>query len=198
MNEEIYVKQESDELTERIANRLGERQQKLERMAEWDRKEKAPIRLRPIFVTFGVAACIGVLFFFTPFGESESLLDELDISAPAMTEYRAAIPEMNEIASLMEKEDFETALKRTETALNRSDESIKMLEEVAIDWGDDDAVRYDQEMERAVNSELRWIYIYLLIKQGHKKDAKKQIKVYLKYPDFCEHEVEAKALLEKI
>ena len=73
-----------------------------------------------------------------------------------------------------------------------------MLEEVAIDWGDDDAVRYDQEMERAVNSELRWIYIYLLIKQGHKKDAKKQIKVYLKYPDFCEHEVEAKALLEKI
>ena len=199
MNEEIDVKQEADELTKRIVDRLGERQQKLEPMAAWERKGRRPARLHPLFATIAVAACIGLAVVFLPMLSTEqSLLDELDIPTPGLTEYRAATPELNEIAGLMEKEDFETALKRTETALHRSDASIKMLEEVAEDWGDDDAVRYDQDMERAVNSELRWTYIYLLIKQDRKKDAKKQLKVYLKYPEFCEHQAEAKALLEKI
>ena len=199
MNEEVFVKQEADELTNRIANRLGERQKKLEQMEKWERQEKKPVRLRPIFVTVAVAACIAALFFFSPFGGHEqSLVDELGIATPNMTEFRAANKDMTEIASLMENEDYEKALEKTEMALNRSDESLKMLEEVAAEWDDDEAVRYDQELEWAVNSELRWTYIYLLVKQGHKREARKELKRYLQYPEYCEHEAEAKALLNKL
>lgn len=199
MNEEVFVKQEADELTNRIANRLGERQKKLEQMEKWERQEKKPVRLRPIFVTVAVAACIAALFFFSPFGGHEqSLVDELGIATPNMTEFRAANKDMTEIANLMENEDYEKALEKTEKALNRSDKSLKMLAEVAAEWDDDEAVRYDQELEWAVNSELRWTYIYLLVKQGHKREARKELKRYLQYPEYCEHEAEAKALLNKL
>ena len=199
MNEEVFVKQEADELTNRIANRLGERQKKLEQMEKWERQEKKPVRLRPIFVTMVVAACIAALFFFSPFGgPDQSLVDELGIATPNMTEFRAANKDMTEIANLMENEDYEKALEKTEKALNRSDKSLKMLAEVAAEWDDDEAVRYDQELEWAVNSELRWTYIYLLVKQGHKKEARKELKHYLQYPEYCEHEAEAKDLLEKL
>lgn len=199
MNEEVFIRQEADELTNKIADRLGERQKKLERMAEWEKQAKKPVRLRPIYVTIAVAACIGVLFFFSPFSRTnESVLDDLNIGTPSLTEYRAANKDMSEIANLMENEDYEKALEKTEIALNRSNESLKMLAEVAAEWDDDEAVKYDQELEWAVNSELRWTYIYLLIKQGHKKEAKKEIKHYLQYPEYCEHEAEARALLEKI
>lgn len=199
MNEDVFVKQEADELTNRIANRLGERQKKLEQMAEWDKQEKKSVRLRPVFMSLAVAACIAALFFFSPFGGSDqSLVDELGIGTPDMTEYRAANKDITEIANLMEKEDYEKALEKTESALNKSEESLKMLDEVAAEWGDDEGIRYDLDLEMSVNSELRWTYIYLLVKQGYKKEAKKEIKRYLKNKNYCEHEAEAKALLEKL
>lgn len=166
------------------------------------KKEKYEMKkayLLSIFITLAIVICIAVLFIFSPFERSgQSYLDELDIEPPGMTDFRAASPELTEIANLMEKEDFENALGKTEAALERSDESLRMLYEVAEIWGDDEAVMYDQETEWAVNSELRWIYIYLLVKKGRKKEAKKELKNYLKYPDYCEHEAEARALLEKL
>lgn len=199
MNEDVFIKQEADELTNKIADRLGERQQKLERMAEWERQNKKPKHLRPIFMTLAIAACIAALFFFSPFGQDgQSCLDDLGIAPPSMTDFRAASPELTEISNLMEKEDYENALEKTEAALARSEESLKMYYETEEIWGDDEAIKYDKELEWEVNSELRWVYIYLLVKQGRNKDAKKEIKRYLKYPDYCEHEAEAKALLEKL
>ena len=199
MNEELFIRQEADELTNRIADRLGERQKKLERMTEWEKQAKKPVRLRPIYVTIAVAVCIGLLFFFSPFSRTnESVLDDLGIGTPSLTEYRAANKDMTEIAKLMEREDYEKALEKTEIALNRSEESLKMLAEVAEEWGDDEGIKYDLDLEMSVNSELRWTYIYLLVKKGHKKEAKKEIKRYLQYPDYCEHEAEAKALFEKL
>ena len=155
--------------------------------------------LLPILITLGIVVCVAALFFFSPFEQSgQSCLDDLGIAPPGMTDFRAASPELTEISNLMEKEDFDNALEKAEAALERSEEALKMYYETAEMWGDDDAIKYDEEMEWVVNSELRWIYIYLLVKQGRKKDAKKELKRYLKYPDYCEHEAEAKALLEKL
>lgn len=199
MNEDVFIKQEADELTNRIADRLGERQQKLERMAEWERLDKKSTHIRPLFMTLAIAACIAALFFFSPFGQSgQSYLDDLGIASPSLTDFRAGSPELTEISNLMEKEDFDNALEKAEAALARSEEALKMYYETEELWGDDEAIKYDKELEWEVNSELRWVYIYLLVKQGHKKDAKKELKRYLKYPDYCEHEAEAKALLEKL
>ena len=199
MNEYVFVKQEADELTQRIADRLGERKKKLERMADWETQEKKGFSFHPILVTMAVAACVGALFFFSPFvGTEQSLVDEMGIESPSLTDYRAATPMMTEIAELMEKEEYEKALEKTEAALNKSDEAIKMLGDAAEAWGDDEAIRYDRELELAVNSELRWTYIYLLVKQGREKDAKKEINNYLKRPEYCEHEAEAKDLLRRL
>jgi cytoskeletal protein RodZ len=201
MNEDVFVKQDADELTQRIADRLGERQKKLERMADWEAQERKSARFRhiPILTTLVVAACVGALFFFSPFvGTEQSLVDEMGIEIPTLTDYRAATPDMAEITELMEKEEYEKALEKTEDALNKSDEAIKMLAEATEAWGDDEAVMYDRELELAVNSELRWTYIYLLVKQGRGKDAKKEINNYLKRPEYCEHEAEAKDLLRRL
>jgi hypothetical protein len=152
-----------------------------------------------IFIALGIVICIVAVFISSPFEQSgQSCLDDLGIASPGMTDVRAASPELTEISNLMEKEDYENALEKTEAALERSEEALKMYYETEESWGDEDAIKYDEEMEWVLNSELRWIYIYLLVKQGRKKDAKKELKRYLKYPDYWEHEVEAKALLEKL
>lgn len=198
MNEEVFVKNEADGLTARIAYRLGERQQKLERMAAWER-HTASGKMRPLFLTVAIAACVAALLLFSPFWRSgTSPIDELGIAAPTLTEYRAASPEMTEIAQLLEKENFDEALQKSEKALRKSDDMIKELYAVAEMWGDDEAVLYDLNLEQTANSELRWTYIYLLVKQGRNRDAKKELKRYLKTPEYCEHEADAKALLEKL
>ena len=54
------------------------------------------------------------------------------------------------------------------------------------------------EEEQLANSELRWTYIYLLVCTGDRREAIKQLKIYLKQKEFCEHEVEAKRLLKEL
>lgn len=197
MNEEKFVRSEADALTGRIIDRLGERQQKLDRMAEWERKTPTR-RLRPLFVTLAIAACVCAVFILSPFGKgSVSPWDEMGYGKPSLTEYRAASPEMAEIALLIEQDDFEAALNKTEEALKQSDNAIKEWNALEEMW-DDESVAYEQELEWAANSELRWVYIYLLVQHGDHKKAKKEIKKYLQNPQYCEHETEAKALLEKL
>ncbi|MBR0038149.1 MAG: hypothetical protein IJP70_11010 [Bacteroidales bacterium] len=198
MNEERYLRQEADPLTVRIAERLGERQQKLDRMAAWDQSEKAS-RLRPLYWAAPLAACLVAVVLIAVWVKQEtSPLDELGIACPELTEYRAASPELDEIAGLLQNEEFDQALKATAAALGESDALIKEYSEWNDYLGEDEDLVYSRNLERTVNSELRWTYIYLLLKKGQNRSAKKEIRKYLRYPEFCEHMEEAEQLLEKI
>lgn len=196
MNEDVFTRDPEDKLTERIVSRLGARQQKLEQMAAWEQtRHKA--KIRPIYIISAVAACIVVVLLISPLWKtSTSPLDELGIGAPTLTEYRAASPEMTEINRLIKEENYVAALTKTEHALKNSDEMLGDLISVA-EMSDDEDIWYDVELEYVANSELRWTYIYLLVRTENYKKARKELKRYLRDKD-CEHRTEAEALMKKI
>ena len=199
MEEEFFERGSADQLTSRIADRLGEREAKLKKMAEWERtKQKSEKRnARPLYYLAAIAACIVAAVLLWPTA-NVSPVDELDIDTPTMTAYRAASPEIARIEKLMSEENYAEALKRTEKALRNSDLAIYELENVPEIWGSDEEMAYEDEAERMKNSELRWTYIFLLIKNGQEKQARKELKKYLKFPEYCEHEEEARLLLKKL
>lgn len=197
MENERFDRSEADELDKRIIERLGQRQTKLERMAEMER-EATRTNLRPLLVALGVAACLAVAFLISPLWQSSlSPLDELGIAAPSAENYRAAQPELTEIAQLIEAQRYDEALTKAEKALCRSDVKLEELEEASAIC-DDEALDYEAEEERVYNGELRWTYIYLLVRADKNKEARHQLKLYLKDAKDVAHRDEAKALLEKI
>lgn len=196
MSEEVYVKQEADELTNRIADRLGERQQKLERMAEWEHTSHKS-KVRPIYWIGAAAACVAVLLLMMPFWKTTNAWDDLGLDVPSMTEYRAAIPEISSIMQMIDDKDYSSALEKTRQALERSDWMVEATEELVAGWDDEEMI-YELEQEVVKNSEIRWTYIYLLVKTGKKREAKKQLKRYIKSDPYCEHLEEAQTLLNAL
>jgi len=153
---------------------------------------------RWLAIAVAVIACVVVVLFVTaPLWKSPaSPLDELGIEAPKLTEFRAASPEHTEIAALIEKKNYDDALVKVEKSLRQSDLSLKEMSGVAEDW-DDESLLYEEEAEMVQNSELRWTYIYLLVRKDRNNEARKELKRYLKSP-FGEHKKEAKSLLKAL
>lgn len=200
MNEERYNKTEADALTQRIADRLGARQQKLDLMEQWQRSSKGTPRLRRLYIGAAVAAGLAALTIVVPIWRQNatSPLDELGIERPQLTEYRSAESVAAEIDRLIDEENYELALRKTQKALKGSDLTLDELTYVPELWDDQEEAQYEEAAERAHNSDLRWTYIYLLLKTGDEKTAKKELKKYLKHPEYCEHEQEARELLKKL
>ena len=199
MEGDVFERNGTDKMTMLISERLGERQKKLKQMEEWERKNNHKSRMHRIYILVSIAAGLLVLLVLSPFTSSESSpLDELGITAPTMSEFRAATPELTRINKLIEEENYEDALTLTAKAMSASDMAIYELEGVPEVWGSDEEAAYEDDIERVKNSELRWVYIYLLVKNEDKKTAKKELKKYLKYPQYCEHENEARELLKKL
>lgn len=198
--EEVFVRNEADDLTRRIVDRLGQRQEKLDRMAEWDKPAKAAGHRRLYIAGLAIAASIAVVFILAPWRSNTALspLDDLGIGAPQLTEFRSAMPELSKINQLIESKDYEAALAKTKEALAKSDYMLTELANVGDMWGEDEALQYEEQLEREANSQLRWAYIYLLVKTERNKEAKKELKRYLKDTDFCEHEQDARELLSRI
>ncbi len=201
MNEERFIKAEADPTTLLIAERLGERKKKLDRMAEMERSvvgSSGSSNRRRLFFLSSVAACtLAALLVWPIYRTQMSPLDRLDIATPTLTEYRAANAEIAEISSLVGKKDYELALHKTKVALIKSDTALKELGGVGFDW-DDEEMMYEEELEKQTNSELRWTYIYILVRLDQTKEARKQLKIYLKEKQFCDHRAEAISLLEEI
>lgn len=193
MENERFNRSEADDLDKKIIERLGARQEKLDRMAEMEQTARRA-KLRPMAVVMAIAGLVVVAFLLTPLWRTTvSPLEELGIGAPAMENYRAATPEANEIAQLIEAKDYTKALTLAEKALSASDVKLEELD-YALAAAEDEAMEYEAEAERAYNSELRWTYIYLLVQTGDRKEAKSQIRKYLKSPFSGEHAQEAEAL----
>ena len=187
----------NDELTALITRRLGERWQKLEQMKQWEQAGSRKAHLRPLYYVTAVAACLALVVWLKPWASSSDYLEELGIGAPTMTVYRGSTAEMKEVESLIGQEKYEEALEKVTKTLMESDWYLKTLYDMCEAMGNDEDV-YEYEAEMQENSELRWARIYLLLKTGQEKEARKELKTYLRSPDYCQHLEEAKALKKKM
>lgn len=182
-----------DEMTCRIAQRLGERQRKLKQMEEWEHHAEASTK-RLVMTVMSVAACIALLWLLPP-SSSVSVVDELGIR-PDMMEFRSASPELSAIQRMMDAAEYEEALTCAQKALNHSDSALLVLtsEDVSLE----ECMEYEIHFERAMNSELRWLYIYLLSKTERYEEALTQLELYMKDESNAPHITKAKALFEAI
>ena len=199
MNEEKFNPNVSDGDTMLIVARLGERKRKLERMAEMEQRlaRRTTARLYTSIVS-AMAAVVLLTLVLVPLWRMQiSPLDKTGISQPKFSDYRSGNADIAEITKLMNRQDYKQALTVTKKALHTSDIALKDLYGKDVEFDDEELV-YEEELERNTNSELRWAYIYLLVKLDDVKEARRQLHKYLKAKDYCQHQAEAKALLEEI
>lgn len=199
MNEEKFNPNAADGDTMLIVARLGERKRKLERMAEMEQRlaRRTTARLYTSIVS-AVAAVVLLTLVLVPLWRMQiSPLDKTGISQPTFSDYRSGNADIAEITKLMNRQDYKQALTVTKKALHTSDIALKDLYGKDVEFDDEELV-YEEELERNNNSELRWAYIYLLVKLDDVKEARRQLHKYLKAKDYCQHQAEAKALLEEI
>lgn len=199
MNEEKFNPNVADADTMLIVARLGERKRKLERMAEIEHRlaRRTTARLYTSIVS-AMAAVVLLTLVLVPLWRMQiSPLDKTGISQPKFSDYRSGNADIAEITKLMNRQDYKQALTVTKKALHTSDIALKDLYGKDVEFDDEELV-YEEELERNTNSELRWAYIYLLVKRDDVKEARRQLHKYLKAKDYCQHQAEAKALLEEI
>lgn len=199
MNEEKFNPNVADADTMLIVARLGERKRKLERMAEMEQRlaRRTTARLYTSIVS-AMAAVVLLTLVLVPLWRMQiSPLDKTGISQPKFSDYRSGNTDIAEITKLMNRQDYKQALTVTKKALHTSDIALKDLYGKDVEFDDEELV-YEEELERNTNSELRWAYIYLLVKLDDVKEARRQLHKYLKAKDYCQHQAEAKALLEEI
>lgn len=199
MNEEKFNPNAADADTMLIVARLGERKRKLERMAEMEQRlaRRTTARLYTSIVS-AVAAVILLTLVLVPLWRMQiPPLDKTGISQPTFSDYRSGNADIAEITKLMDRQDYKQALTVTEKALHTSDIALKDLYGQGVELDDEELV-YEKELEGNNNSELRWAYIYLLVKLDDVKEARRQLHKYLKAKDYCQHQAEAKALLKEI
>lgn len=186
-----------DELTRLITERLGERQRKLQQMKQWEMPNRGKVvGLYAGTITLVAAACVAALMVFAPWKAETTAVDEMGIR-PDMTEFRSASPDVAEVQALLEKPDYEAAMLRAEKALAKSDMEVYEMKDVADVWENDEML-YEEQLELEMNAQLRWTYIYLLVKNGYDEKAVKQLKKYLKNKEYCAHRTEAQALLKEL
>ena len=199
MNEEKFNPNVADADTMLIVARLGERKRKLERMAEMEQRlaRRTTARLYTSIVS-AVAAVVLLTLVLVPLWRMQiPPLDKTGISQPTFSDYRSGNADIAEITKLMDRQDYKQALTVTKKALHTSDIALKDLYGKDVEFDDEELV-YEEELERNTNSELRWAYIYLLVKLDDVKEARRQLHKYLKAKDYCQHQAEAKALLKEI
>ncbi|MBQ2969103.1 MAG: hypothetical protein IJE15_01760 [Bacteroidaceae bacterium] len=191
----MNMQQESpnDELTQRIAQRLGARQQKLQCMEEWERPTRK-LSLPRTMAVVSAAACVALILMMAPW-KGYSPVDELGIR-PDLTEFRSGMPQMTEIQRLLDASEYGEALRLTGQVLLSSDGEIEGMK-AGVNLQDEMA-EYEYRVMREVNSELRWTYIYLLVQAGQNEEALQQLERYIGDAEYAHHGEEAAALREKL
>ena len=192
MEKFIDGKHGCDEVERLVIDRLGKRQEKLDRIAQWESAAKH--RVRALYAVISAAACLAIVFVTTDlFRDNGNVIDELGIQAPRMEVFRSAAPEFMAVEKYMAEGEYYKALDVAEVALKKSDKTVKTYEKESL-WGDEEW-EYEYKYERLMNSEMRWAYIYLLVLADCERDAVKELKKYLQDMDFCQHKGEAESML---
>lgn len=188
----IHQEIPNDELTTRIAHRLGERQNKIQSMAEWNRPARN-FTLPQTITLLSVAVCFALLFMIAPW-QVKTPVDLLGIT-PNLTEFRSAQPNINEIQTLLEKSEYEEAIIKTEQLMSLFNSEIDEIEKLSVI---DEVAEYEKQMLCTMNSELCWTYIYLLVKTGRNEKALQYIDYYINDLKYAFHIEDAKALRDAI
>ena len=192
MQDERFNPREQDELTQVIVERLAERQRKIDRMKEMS----TPHRRISLYggATLAVAACVAVIAVFNLFS-NVSPLDEAGIEKPEYSQFRGASKEMTEIYSFLDNKEYDAAERLTRKTINGLEASLDLYWELPEEY-DNEEEAYEAECDMLTLSQLRWTYIYLLVKQDKNDIAKRQLKIYIKDKKHAEHYEEAKKLLK--
>lgn len=194
MSDEQFNRTNADALTQKIAERLGERQRKLEMMACWECNDRKRRLTSGAWISTAVAACLLFGIFISPLlRQQASPLDELGIATPTLSTFRAATPAQQKIVTLLNGSDYDALIELLPNELKNSDEMLKTLS-----IADDEEAEYEAEVEMHYNCELRWIYIYALVKTNKTDDAIGELEVYLQQKDLREHSEDAERLLTKL
>lgn len=190
----------TDAIERRIVDRLGERQKKFDRIAEMEKKRNVvPFYKRTTLWVTAVAACVAVVLVVSPLLKSSTNpIDELGIGVPELSEFRAGIPHLEEIQKLLKEEKWDQALADVKIALKQSDSAMEMYSKATEAWIDDEGLKYEAEAEQIYNCELRWIYIYLLVRTENNTEAINQLSIYLMNSEYIDNKGEALALQEKL
>lgn len=178
----------------RIIERLAERQRKLDRVAEFSRSSKKG--LYTLYTAISIAACLALVVLVAPFGNDGGSNEGLSIERPSFSNFRAALPELQHVETMIDKGEYYNAIDLTEAKLKESDKKIKQMLKKPM-FGDEEW-EYEFQAESLLNSELRWAFIYLLMMVEDDRTAVKQIKKYLEAEDFCIHRKEAESILRAL
>lgn len=183
-----------DELTQLIAERLGERKRKIQRMQEMEHASK--IKNQTIrCALYVMAACLVVGLILWPWNGLENPIDALGIDMTATDAYRAATPQSEAIASLIDEGKYEDAQKKVIEAIEESEYNLSVLRTCLEE---DDESEYLISLELSYNAELRWLHACIQVKNEDYKAAEKELKRYLRHDEYCDHKNEARLLLEEI
>lgn len=186
---------ENDRLMDCIIERLGERQYKMMKMAEMERSS------RRIFEYFGVggllvAACVACIVVFVPF-RKVVIHEPSNIVQPSLSAYRSGTQfNAEEIEALLEREEYEEAMIRMRSVLDESDKRVASVNNIAP--ADDEELMYEKERALVENSEIRWMYIYLLLKNDKQEQAIKELEIYIKNKKYALYIDEAKTMLRNL
>lgn len=181
--EEKYNGKAEDALTRCIVDRLGERAQKMQRMATWEKRRKVQHQ-KWLFAISSVAAVLLLAFLVIPPRHSENdLIEQLQLTEPSFENFRAASDSDQTLTHYMEVKDYESALSVCEAKLLQSNQEVAQFQEASNDSLSEEK-SYETELARLRNEQLLWTHIYLLIHNKKFQTAKTETERYLRvYPD---------------
>ncbi len=173
-----------------IAQRLGERQRKLDRLEQM-RQSYASRRPRAWVYTFMVAAAIALVALLVVPWVSRPTLSSMELTAPQFEEFRGTTTD--NITPAIESGELVQALAITEEALEQSELEIRSLRSLS-----DESVEYMLALERERYQELLWAKFYILARLDRRDQARATLQTYVKQKSRPAHYQEAKELLKKI
>lgn len=185
---------ENEELNKLIMERLGERQYKVQRMQEMERRRKSRALMLKRTV-YAAAACLVVALMILPLHRTENPLDTLGIDVTSSEIYRSSTPQSRAIAKLIDEGKYAEAQREVEGAIQESDDNISRIRSYC---NYDEEAEYMERLEQMDNAELRWLRACILVRTEQYKAAQKELNRYLRKKEFCDHEKEARELLEEI
>ena len=183
---------EGDNLAKRVVEQPDER---INKICNTKSCKKISTR-RCCFISAVIIAvvCLAVAFFVVPFGSgTDSAVDELGIEQPEFDAYRAASPDVVKVERLLDEGEVYEALDLAESLLKASDKKIKQHEQSPL--YDDEEWLYEYQAEKIFNSEMRWVYIYLLVVLECERDAVRELKKYIADKEYSTNLEEANRML---
>ena len=183
---------EGDNLDKRVVERQGESSDKRRNIGCC--KNVSAKRCYFLSAVIIAVVCLVVIFFVVPFDSGKGdVLDDLGIEQPEFENYRAASPDVVKVERLLDEGEVYEALELAESLLKTSDKKIKQLEQSPL--YDDEEWLYEFQAEKIFNSEMRWVYIYLLVVLECEKDAVRELKRYIADKEYSTNIEEANRMM---